>query len=88
MKIKDGFVLREIGGKFFAVPVGERSRDFHAMISLNGTAKDMWEHLQSETDEAAIVKAIADKYEADEAEVLADVKAFVASLRKADLILE
>ena len=88
MRIKDGFVVREIGEKFFAVPVGELSQKFHAMISLNGTAHEMWELLQTDTSEEAMARAIAQKYEADEAEVLSDVKAFVDSLRKAELIIE
>lgn len=35
MKIKEGFVLREIAGKAVVIAVGEASKTFHGMINLN-----------------------------------------------------
>ena len=32
MKIKKGFVVREVGGENIAVPVGEMAKQFHGMI--------------------------------------------------------
>ena len=88
MRIKDGFVVREIGGKYFAVPVGERSRDFHAMISLNDTAKKMWELLLKETTPDEVSEALASEYGISADKVRNDVLGFIDTLRKADLILE
>ena len=39
MKIKSGFILRDVGGKTFVVAVGERSREFKSMVTLNETGK-------------------------------------------------
>lgn len=88
MRIKDGFVVREIGGKHFAVPVGELSRDFHAMISLNDTAKKMWDLLLCETTVDEVARKLALEYGIGEDDVREDVLGFVETLRKADLILE
>ena len=35
MKIREGFILREVAGVFAAVPVEGESRQFHGMIQLN-----------------------------------------------------
>ena len=37
MKIREGFILREVAGVFAAVPVEGESRQFHGMIQLNET---------------------------------------------------
>ena len=42
MKIKNGFVLRVVGGESVVVPVGEMSKKFHGMINLNETGAFLW----------------------------------------------
>mgnify|MGYP000709520331 CR=1 FL=1 len=42
MKIREGFILREVAGVFAAVPVEGESRQFHGMIQLNETGAFLW----------------------------------------------
>ena len=42
MKIKDGFVLEEVGGSYLAVAVGECAGNFNGMVRLNGTGAFLW----------------------------------------------
>ena len=42
MKIKDGFVTRKIGDKIIAITVGEHTKDFDGMITLNETGHFIW----------------------------------------------
>ncbi len=65
MRVKSGFVLRKIGSKHMAVPVGERTRDVHGMIALNDTGAFIWELLAEERTEAEIVGKILDEYDVD-----------------------
>ncbi len=37
MKIKDGFILRNVAGNNVVVPIGQATIDFNGMISLNDT---------------------------------------------------
>lgn len=37
MKLKDGFVLREVAGQTVVIGVGALSEQFHGMIRLNDT---------------------------------------------------
>ncbi|MCR5294076.1 MAG: PqqD family protein [Lachnospiraceae bacterium] len=82
MKIKDGFVLRKIGGKDMAVPVGERTREVHGMIALNETGAFLWENLSEERTEEELTRALLDEYEVDQAVAARAVEGFVRKLRE------
>lgn len=79
MKIKEGFLLRQVAGQMVALPSGDEL-DLNMMIALNDTGAFLWERLQTETDEAALVSALLAEYDTDEAAVRQDVAAFVKKL--------
>lgn len=79
MKIKDGFILRSVAGQTVVLPTGDEL-DLNMMITLNETGTFLWEHLQQETDEAALVSALLSEYDVDEATAAKAVAGFVAKL--------
>lgn len=79
MKIKDGFILRSVAGQTVVLPTGDEL-DLNMMITLNETGTFLWEHLQQETDEAALVSALLAEYDVDEATAAKAVAGFVAKL--------
>ena len=79
MKIKEGFLLREVAGKHVVVPVGS-DLDLNMMITLNGTGAFLWAQLQQETDENGLVSALLAEYDVDEATARRSVQAFVKKL--------
>ena len=88
MKLKSGFVVREVAGKTLAVAVGERSREFHGMITLNGTGRVIWDALANDTTEEAIVDCLLEEYEIDRETAARDVAAFVGTLRESGVLLD
>ncbi len=82
MKIKKGFILRVVGGESVVVPVGERSKQFHGMITLNETGAFLWKFFTEEHTEEEAVKALCAEYVAEQSAVEKDVAAFVDTLRK------
>lgn len=88
MKLKKGFVVREVGGRTLAVAVGEMSKTFRGMITLNGSGRIIWDALQRDTTEEEIVGLILAEYEIDRETAARDVGAFLAKLREQDLILD
>ena len=46
MKIKDGYILREIAEIPVAVPVNDAARSFNGMIRLNSTGAFLWRLLE------------------------------------------
>lgn len=85
MKIKDGFILHEISGQAVVLPTGNEL-NLNMMITLNDTGKFLWERLQNETDEAALVEALLAVYDVDQETATACVTNFVAGLKENDFL--
>lgn len=77
MRIKNGFVLREVAGQNMVIATGEASKDFHGMIKLNNTGKEIWQGMQEGLAETEIAKNLQDKYEIEAEKAIADTKEFI-----------
>ena len=86
MKLKPGFLLRNVADVNVVVPVGEMSVDFNGIITLNDTGKFLFERLMTvETSEDELLRLMLEEYEVDEQTAQADIREFVAKLEEADL---
>lgn len=81
MKIKDGFLLRQVAGQTVVLPVGG-DLDLNMMITLNDTGAFLWEKLQAEIDEDGLVAALLAEYDVDKETAHKSVQAFVAKLNE------
>ncbi|MBQ9844411.1 MAG: PqqD family protein [Oscillospiraceae bacterium] len=81
MKLKDGFILREVAGQTVVLPVGG-DLDLNMMITLNETGAFLWKQLENENDEAGLVAALLAEYDVDEATAKNAVEGFVAKLNE------
>ena len=79
MKLKDGFLVREVAGQTVVLPIGG-DLDMDMMITLNETGAFLWEKLQADTDEAALAAALLANYDVDEATAKQAVTDFVEKL--------
>ena len=77
MKIKKGFVVREVGGENIAVPVGEMAKEFRGMIKLNDSALFLWNFFANDNTEESAVAALMAEYEVTESEAKTGVKSFI-----------
>lgn len=80
MKIKKGFVVRQVGGEFVAVPVGAMSKNFHGMINLNATGKFLWDFFTASHTLEEGVEALCAEYDVDAELARRDVERFVSIL--------
>ena len=87
MKIKDGFVLRDVAGSCVVVPVGA-DLNFNGMITLNETGKTLWVALGEETDFDSLVAALTSEYDVDADTARVAVEQFVGKLRENGFINE
>ena len=88
MKIKSGFILRDVAGKTFVVATGELSKSFKGMITLNETGKFIWKLLENDITMEEIVDKMLEAYEGVERSIVEnDVEIFVEKLVR-DNILE
>ena len=86
MKIDDTFVLRQIAGDYVILPTGKPTLNFNGMITVNEQGAFLWKLLQQETTTDALVAAILEEYEPDEATARADVEDFLEVLRRFRII--
>lgn len=86
MKIKDGFVLREVAGSYIVVAVGEAVKNFQGIINLNETGALLWKTAEKETDRETMVKALLDEYEVERDVAEKDVDAFIAKLKEMNIV--
>lgn len=80
MRIKNGFVLREVVGQIMVIATGEASKDFHGMIKLNGTGKVIWLALQEGLSEEDIAKRLQEEFDVDFEKALQDTQAFLQQM--------
>lgn len=81
MKLKDGFVLREVLGEKVVLPSGA-NLDLNMMITLNETAEIIWQRLTVGAEMDELVNALLAEYDVDEARARASVEKFVAQLKE------
>ncbi len=81
-KIKDGFIIREIGGNTMAVPVGTQTSEIHGMIALSESGALLWKTLENGADLQTLADVLTDNYEIDGAAALADAQRFVDGLKE------
>lgn len=86
MKMKDGFVMREVAGQYVVIAIGEASKTFHGMIKLNSTGKDIWEALQEGLNEEQIALRLQEKYQVELGRVQQDVYEFLNSMREVGIL--
>ena len=80
MKIKAGFVVRQVGGENVVVPVGAMSKQFHGMINLNETGAFLWNfYTQNHTVDEGVAALLAE-YDVEEEIARADVETFVQTI--------
>ena len=80
MKLKNGYILREVAGSAVVVPLDPNST-FGSMLRLNGTGKFLWEKLATDVTRDALVAALVEEYEIDAQTAGRDTDAFLHSLR-------
>ena len=89
MRIKDGFILREIQGQHIVVPFGIRAKENTTMITLNNTAALIWEMLQCEISFDKVVEIVSSRFPSVQRErVYEDIALFIDNLRSEGIIFE
>ena len=88
MKIKDGYLLREVAGSNIVVPVGEGTMDFSGVITLNDVGAFLWKNLEEDVSEEELVQRVLKEYDTDEVTARRDVAEYMTSLKGAGFIAD
>lgn len=86
LKIKDGFVMRNICDEWIIVPVEHREEEHTFIMTVNETGHFLWEMLEKGTTEQELLLRIREEYEVDEQTAQKDIVEFVQQLRNKAII--
>lgn len=87
MKLKEGFLMRDVAGHTVVLPTGD-DLDMNMMITLNDTGKFLWNLLENEITSDELVAAVLAEYEVQEPVAKAAVDSFVERLREYAFLAE
>lgn len=82
MRIKQGFVMRDVAGQAVVIATGDASRDFHGMVKFNQTAAVVWQGVEERLDVKAIAERLEAEYDVETGRAIADVEALLARMRE------
>lgn len=86
MKIKDGFMLREIVDTWVVVPLGERVVEFNGIMTLSETGALLWKGIEDGKDTNSLADSIIAEYDIDKETALSDTLEFVSTIEKNGLL--
>ena len=88
MKIKPGYMLREVAGCSVVVSIGADTMDFGGMINLNESGTFLWKLLENGATEEELLSALLSEYDVDSDTAKSDISSFINKMREAELLDE
>ncbi len=88
MKVRRGFLMRQVAGKNVVIATGDAAKNFNGIIKLNESATMLWKMLEASASEEELVAALVREYEVDETTAQNDVSMFVTKLKGAGIVDE
>ena len=82
MKIKEGYMLREVAGSFVVIPLGETAIDFNGMITQNEVGAFLWKKLEIGCTKEDLLEAVLEEYEVAREKALEGVEDFLEKVRE------
>jgi hypothetical protein len=86
LKVKEGFMLRQIADTFIVIPLGEKVIEFNGLMTLSESGAMLWEKLENEASIEDLIASVVNEYNVSKEVVEADVKEFISSISKKGLI--
>lgn len=86
MKLKDGFILRQVAGENVVIPSGD-ALDLNMMITLNETGVTLWKRLEREAELEDLTEALLAEYDVDQPTAAAAAAKFVEKLKEHDFLV-
>ena len=86
MKVKKEFILKSVANQYVVVPVGKEAVNFNGMLTLNKTAKLLYEALAVDKTIEELVSVLTDTYDISEEYARRDVLEFIKTLESKNIL--
>jgi hypothetical protein len=88
MKIKEGFLLKNVMDEWVVMPTGRNIKNFEGAIVLNEVAAFIWKQMEQPVSEEDVLQSVLDEYETDEKTAKGDLSAVLGQLRELEILQE
>ncbi len=88
MKIKDGFILKNVAGSKIVIATGDQRMNFNGVITFNDVGAVVFDMLDGTNSIEEISKKISTDYDAPYEVVEADVVKLIEKMKKHGLVEE
>ncbi len=86
MKVKDGFVMKDVAGSRVVLPLGDRRSEINGIITFNEIGAEVFNMLDGTNSVEEIATKISKDYDVSYEMVEADVNALIEKMRANGLI--
>ena len=86
MKIREGFLLRNVAGNNVVVPIGQATLDFNGMMSLNETGAFIFSKMLDGTTKEQLIEDLISEYEVEREIAQEDVDDFIKKVEGEGLL--
>ncbi|WP_370749991.1 PqqD family protein [Eubacterium sp.] len=86
MKIREGFLLRNVAGNNVVVPIGQATLDFNGMMSLNETGAFIFSKMLEGTTKEQLIEDLISEYEVEREIAQKDVDDFIKKVEGEGLL--
>lgn len=80
MKIKEGFVLRDVMDEYIVMPSGAQMKEFEGVIVLNEPSAFLFKKMQSQVTGQELVEALLAEYNVEEDTARKDTEELIKKL--------
>jgi hypothetical protein len=88
MRIKDGFVMKDVAGSKVVLPIGERQEEINGIITFNDTGAEIFSMLNGAYTVEEIIEKLVKDYEVSYDVAKTDVMNIIEKMRSQGLIEE
>lgn len=86
MRIKEGFVLRNVVNEFIVMPTGDNIAKFEGAVVLNEVSAFIFRQLKNAVSREDILSAVLKEYDVDEAQATKDLDALLAQFESMGIL--
>ena len=86
MRLKEGFILKNIVGEWIIMPTGNNIKKFEGAIVLNDIAAFIWNKLEKPISRDDLLQAVLDEYDIDEQTAADDLDKVIIKLNSLEIL--
>ena len=87
IKIKSGFMLREVAGQWVVVPLGEKVVEFNGIMTLTESGAMLWKVMEQGTNINSLIEILLQEYDIDSVTAAEDINEFIKELQGKNLLV-